>query len=67
MDPQKTGQDPHEHPHHVKPTRGSHHAAAHPPHHVQPIDPGYRLVVHITLWVIAGALLVGLCVWWVVT
>jgi hypothetical protein len=36
-------------------------------HHVKPIDPGYRLVVRIALWLIAGAVLIGLCIWWIAT
>ncbi len=37
------------------------------PHHVHPIDPGYRLIVRIVLWLIAGAVLIGLCIWWAST
>ena len=37
------------------------------PHHVKPIDSGYRVIVHIALWVIAGTVLVGLIAWWVLT
>jgi hypothetical protein len=37
------------------------------PRHVKPIDPGFRLVVRIVLWVIAGAVFIGLCIWWMAT
>jgi hypothetical protein len=37
------------------------------PHHVKPIDPSYQIVVRTVLWVIAGAVLVGLIIWWAMT
>jgi hypothetical protein len=67
MEPRSTDENPHEHPRHLEPDHAGHHAPAHPPHHLEPIDPGYRLIVHITLWVIAGTLLVALCIWWAMT
>jgi hypothetical protein len=65
MEPPTTNPEPAEHPHPVKPA-GHGHPAYHP-HHVKPIDSSYQLVVRIVLWVIAGAVLVGLCIWWVAT
>jgi hypothetical protein len=65
MDPRTTDPDEHEHPHHSK--RIVHGQPAYHPHHVQPIDPGFRLIVRTVLWVIVGALIVGLCIWWVRT
>ena len=62
MEPQSTDPPRPEHPQHTE--RPPAHHTAHPHHHVQPIDPGYRLVVRIALWVIAGTVLVALCVWW---
>ena len=47
------------------PAEHDHHAAH--THQVKPIDPGYRISVRITLWVIAGAVLIGLLAWWVLT
>ena len=66
MDPLPSQPDSPEHPHPVRPIHPAHHSA-HPHHHVVPIDSGYRLVVRIALWVVAGAVLVGLCAWWVLT
>lgn len=39
------------------------------PHHhgVAPIDPGYRLVVRTTIWVIAGFVFLGFAIWWALT
>ena len=65
MDPQTTHPEPLEHPHHVKPI--DHGQRVGHPHHVKPIDPGYRLSIRTLLWVIAGAVLLGLCIWWVST
>jgi hypothetical protein len=66
MDPQPTGSEqPPEQPHHAKHVQPAQHSMH--PHHVHPIDPGYRLVVRTTLWVIAGIVLVGLCIWWMST
>lgn len=43
----------------------------HPPpphrHEYHPVDLGYRLVVRTVLWVIAGAVLIALCLWWFLT
>jgi hypothetical protein len=39
-----------------------------PPRHAhEPVDLGYRLVVRTLLWVIVGAVVIALCVWWVLT
>ena len=46
------------------------HAHGHTPEHrheYKPIDRNFRLVVRTTLWVIAGLVLVGLAIWWVMT
>lgn len=37
------------------------------PHHRMPIDESYRLNVHMILWVIAGAVLLAFCAWWLMT
>ncbi len=66
MEPHSTDPPQPEHPQHADHARALHHSA-HGHHHVQPIDPGYRLVARIALWVIAGAVLIGLCVWWAIT
>ncbi len=66
MDTQPSGSEqPPKQPHHAKHVQPAHHPTH--THHVRPIDPGYRLVVRITLWVIAGTVLVGLCIWWMST
>jgi hypothetical protein len=47
-----------------------HHHGSHEHEHEhtrKPIDLSYRVVIRTTLWVIAGAVLVGLIVWWVRT
>ena len=64
MEPETTRSELPEHATHVKLTE-QHHGAA--PHHVRPIDRGFRVIVRTILWVIAGAVLIGLCVWWTLT
>ncbi len=36
-------------------------------HEPRPIDDSYRIVVRTILWVIAGALVVGIALWWFLT
>ncbi len=43
-----------------------HHSPDHP-HAIKPIDEGYRLVVRTILWVIAGLVLLGFGIWWILT
>jgi hypothetical protein len=40
-----------------------------PEHHSErkPVDLSYRIVVRTVLWVIAGAVFVGLAIWWMWT
>jgi hypothetical protein len=65
MDPHTTESELPEPGRRVKPTRPVHSLTR--PHHVKPIDSSYRLIVRITVWAIAGAVLVGLCIWWMST
>lgn len=48
------------------PGNAPHHSPEHP-HAIKPIDEGYRLVVRTTLWVIAGLVLLGFGIWWILT
>ena len=41
--------------------------SAHHSHGTKPIDEGYRLVVRTILWVIAGLVLLGFGIWWIMT
>jgi hypothetical protein len=44
------------------------HGQAQASHHERrPIDLSYRVVVRSILWVIAGAVFVGLVIWWILT
>jgi hypothetical protein len=36
-------------------------------HELKPIDQGYQLIVRTVLWLIAGAVLLALILWWVLT
>jgi hypothetical protein len=65
MEPNATNSEAPKQPYRVKPFEPGLHSTH--SHHVQPLDPGYRLVVRIVLWLIAGAVLVGFCIWWMLT
>jgi hypothetical protein len=47
----------------VRPVAQPHHHG----HERKPADLSYRVVVRAILWVIAGAVLVGFAIWWIVT